>query len=129
MFLMLFPNALGARRTSLNEIPLDYYLTSSVFHRSIEQFDSRKTKIHDDVYSSLFDKFITEWNLCVELKPYDRQVILSPKKNQGPKMLSFAKEIEAEAPSDSDFPDDDSEEGYVPTRQKVRTIPTVASAT
>lgn len=62
---------------SLDMVPMAYYLNNEnmVTGKPKEKFDSRKTKIHDDDYQTLFDQLVTEWETEKELGTYDKRVI------------------------------------------------------
>ena len=44
-----------------------------------ENFDSRKTKIKDENYQSLYDQLVQEWYDSEQLEPFDEAIIESPK--------------------------------------------------
>lgn len=80
-FLELFPMASEYSTQqiaySLDMVPLVYYLNNEnmVTGKPKEKFDSRKTKIHDDDYQTLFDQLVTEWETENELAVYDKRLI------------------------------------------------------
>ena len=66
---------------SLDMVPLVYYINNEniVTGKPKEKFDSRKTKIHDDDYQTLYDQLVTEWETEKELSVYDKRIIQTPK--------------------------------------------------
>lgn len=66
---------------SLEVLPLYYYLNNENIStgKPKENFDSRKTKIHDDDYQTLFDQLVTEWETEPDLHVYDKKVIETPR--------------------------------------------------
>ena len=66
---------------SLEVLPLHYYLNNEniATGKPKEKFDSRKTKIHDDDYQTLFDQLVTEWETETDLHVYDKKVIETPR--------------------------------------------------
>ena len=62
-----------------------------------ENFDSRKTKIKDENYQSLYDQLVQEWYDSEQLEPFDRAIIESPKhtsRKERANCLSYLKEPE-----------------------------------
>lgn len=62
---------------ALGQVPLNYYINNEniVTGTRREKFDSRKTKVHDDDYQTLFDQLVTEWETEKDLYVYDKCVI------------------------------------------------------
>lgn len=56
---------------------MNYYINNEniVTGTRREKFDSRKTKVHDDDYQTLFDQLVTEWETEKDLYVYDKCVI------------------------------------------------------
>ena len=44
-----------------------------------ENFDSRKTKIKDENYQSLYDQLVQDWSESELLEQFDNAIIVSPK--------------------------------------------------
>ena len=67
--------------SSLGKVDLQYYINNEnmLTGDPKENFDSRKTKIKDENYQSLYDQLVQEWYDSEQLIPFDSAIIESPK--------------------------------------------------
>ena len=72
---------LGMLASSIKKVDLTYYINNEniLTGDPNEHFDSRKTKIKDENYKSLYDQLLQEWTCAEQLEPFDDAIIESPK--------------------------------------------------
>ena len=85
-FITMFPfvgkeGELAHLATSIGKVDLNYYINNEnmITGDPRENFDSRKTKIKDENYQSLYDQLVQEWSEAESLEPFDDAIIESPK--------------------------------------------------
>ena len=85
-FITMFPfvgkeGELAHLATSIGKVDLNYYINNEnmITGDPRENFDSRKTKIKDENYQSLYDQLVQEWSEAESLEPFDNAIIESPK--------------------------------------------------
>jgi hypothetical protein len=66
---------------SISKVDFQYYINNEnmITGDPKENFDSRKTKIKDENYQSLYDQLVQEWYDSEQLEPFDSAIIESPK--------------------------------------------------
>ena len=66
---------------SIGKVDLTYYINNEniLTGDPRENFDSRKTKIKDENYQSLYDQLVQEWMDSEQLEQFDGAIIESPK--------------------------------------------------
>ena len=67
--------------SSIGKVDLTYYINNEnlLTGDPRENFDSRKTKIKDENYKTLYDQLLQEWYQSEALEPFDDAIIESPK--------------------------------------------------
>ena len=68
--------------TALGKIDLNYLINNENFitaSETKENFDSRKTKIKDENYKTLYDQLVSEWYEAEALEKYDDAILITPR--------------------------------------------------
>ena len=93
---------------SIGKVDLTYYINNENILTSgpKENFDSRKTKIKDENYQSLYDQLVQDWFESGSLNQYDGAIIESPKNTQ----KNFRKSRYHFLKSEEDIEDEDLDE-------------------
>ena len=95
--------------SALKKVDLTYLINNENFVTAgevKENFDSRKTKIKDEDYKTLYDQLVSEWFENEALEPYDDAILVTPrasKRKHRKSRLKFLEEPE-------NLMDDDNEE-------------------
>lgn len=72
----------------IGKIDLVYFINKEnmVTGDPTEEFNSRKTKIKDDNYKSLYDQLVQEWYESEQIERFDGEIIESPKNTRSRKL-------------------------------------------
>ena len=102
-------NELSQLAHSMGKVDLRYFINhdNMVTGDPKENFDSRKTKIKDDNFKSLYDQLVQEWAQSEALDHYDGAIIESPKYTRNRKLRKSRMQFLMEP---ENIEDDDLEE-------------------